>query len=86
VGFVAENCRIFPTVTVRQNRKIARKGSGKGTDGWTLDRIYQHVLRLNEIEERRGEAPSGGEQQMLTIAPTLWGNPDLVLLDERTEG
>jgi branched-chain amino acid transport system ATP-binding protein len=86
VGFVPDNRRIFPTLTVKQNLEIARKGGRKGTDGWTLDRIYQHFPKLKEIQERKGEVLSGGEQQMLTIARTLMGNPDLVLLDEPTEG
>lgn len=86
VGFVPDNRRIFPTLTVKQNLEIARKGGNRGTDGWTLDRIYRHFPKLKEIEGRKGEVLSGGEQQMLTIARTLMGNPDLVLLDEPTEG
>jgi branched-chain amino acid transport system ATP-binding protein len=85
VGFVPDNRRIFPTLTVRRNLEIARKGNGR-KDGWTLERIYEHFPKLREIESRLGEVLSGGEQQMLTIARTLMGNPDLVLLDEPTEG
>jgi branched-chain amino acid transport system ATP-binding protein len=86
VGFVPDNRRIFPTLSVRQNLEIARKGGGGGRDGWTLDRIYEHFPKLRDIGDRNGDVLSGGEQQMLTIARTLMGNPDLVLLDEPTEG
>jgi branched-chain amino acid transport system ATP-binding protein len=85
VGFVPDNRRIFPTLTVKRNLEIARKGN-RGKDGWTLERIYDHFPKLKEIESRLGDVLSGGEQQMLTIARTLMGNPDLVLLDEPTEG
>jgi branched-chain amino acid transport system ATP-binding protein len=86
VGFVPDNRRIFPTLNVKQNLEIARKGGDGGRNGWTLERIYRHFPKLREIEGRNGDVLSGGEQQMLTIARTLMGNPDLVLLDEPTEG
>src|SRR5512138_931033 len=66
VGFVPDNRRIFPNLTVRRNLEIARKGNGL-KERWTLERIYEHFPKLKEIESRMGEVLSGGEQQMLTI-------------------
>jgi branched-chain amino acid transport system ATP-binding protein len=82
IGFVPEDRRIFPDLSVKANLDVGRKGSGK----WTYERIYQYFPRLQEATSRRGGNLSGGEQQMLTIARTLMGNPDLILLDEPTEG
>jgi len=86
LGWVPDNRRIFPTLTVRKNLEIASK---KGTDGqihWDLERVYQHFPALQSLANQKGETLSGGEQQMLSVARTLMGNPSLILLDEPSEG
>jgi branched-chain amino acid transport system ATP-binding protein len=86
LGWVPDNRRIFPTLTVRKNLEIASK---KGTDGqmhWDLERVYQHFPALKALANQKGETLSGGEQQMLSVARTLMGNPSLILLDEPSEG
>jgi len=86
LGWVPDNRRIFPTLTVRKNLEIASK---KGTDGqihWDLERVYQHFPALKSLASQKGETLSGGEQQMLSVARTLMGNPSLILLDEPSEG
>jgi branched-chain amino acid transport system ATP-binding protein len=86
IGWVPDNRRIFPTLTVQRNMEIARKkGSGTHRE-WDLDRIYRHFPKLKDLKNQKGENLSGGEQQMLSIARTLMGNPDLILLDEPSEG
>jgi len=81
IGFVPEDRRIFADLTVWENLDVARK---RGP--WTLERVFDLFPKLRELTSRNGGYLSGGEQQMLTIARTLMGNPELLLLDEPSEG
>jgi len=85
IGYVPEDRRIFPELTVRENLEAARKVSADGTS-WSVDRVFTLFPALRAMERRYGGSLSGGEQQMLTIARTLLGNPRLLLLDEPSEG
>jgi branched-chain amino acid transport system ATP-binding protein len=84
VGFVPDDRRIFPDLTVRQNILLARRDRGGAI--WNVDRVYALFPKLKELEGHMGAHLSGGEQQMLTIARTLMTNPQLLLLDEPGEG
>jgi branched-chain amino acid transport system ATP-binding protein len=87
VGFVPEDRRIFPDLSVRENLEVARKVSAsRRTRAWTVERVYDLFPVLAKLDDRKGGYLSGGEQQMLTIGRTLMGNPDLLLLDEPSEG
>ena len=87
VGYVPEDRRIFPTLTLRENLLMGIKPGQKGNgDGWTIDKVYNYFPALQARDRQKGGHLSGGEQQMLTIARTLMGNPEVLLVDEPTEG
>jgi branched-chain amino acid transport system ATP-binding protein len=86
IGYVPEERRIFPTITVRENLIIAARPPLSGLAPWSLERIFQFFPRLAERQNQRAGTLSGGEQQMLTIGRTLMTNPELILIDEPTEG
>ncbi len=86
IGFVPEDRRIFPELSVWENLDIARRPNATGKTPWTEREVFALFPDLGEIRERRGGVLSGGQQQMLTIGRTLMGNPELLLLDEPSEG
>ncbi|WP_370653258.1 ABC transporter ATP-binding protein [Lacisediminimonas sp.] len=84
LGYVPENRDIFPTLTVEQNLMLGEKK--KGLSRWSLDDMYRMFPRLKERQHVQAGVLSGGEQQMLTLCRTLMGDPDLIMIDEPTEG
>jgi branched-chain amino acid transport system ATP-binding protein len=86
LGYVPEERRIFTDLTVDENLEVGRRPPRAGHAPWTPERLFAVFPNLAEMRGRRGSEMSGGEQQMLTIARTLMGNPSAVLLDEPSEG
>jgi branched-chain amino acid transport system ATP-binding protein len=90
IGYVPEERRIFPNLTVLDNLRMGIKAPGMSVagnqNGWDLERIFSHFPMLRERMHHRGSHLSVGEQQMLAIGRTLMGNPELLLVDEPTEG
>lgn len=90
IGYVPEERRIFPNLSVLENLAMGVKGGKikdhENPDVWTVDKIFTHFPTLKARRNQRGSLLSGGEQQMLAIGRTLMGNPELLMVDEPTEG
>jgi len=91
LGYVPEDRRVFADLTVMENLEVGRQPARLWADGtavplWTAEKLFKLFPNLGEMPDRHGGRMSGGEQQMLTVARTLMGNPYVVLLDEPSEG
>jgi len=86
LGYVPEERRIFTDLTVMENLEVGRQDNREGFPFWTPEKLFTLFPNLSELKRRRGGQMSGGEQQMLSIARTLMGNPAAILLDEPSEG
>jgi branched-chain amino acid transport system ATP-binding protein len=86
IGYVPEDRRVFPDLTILENLDVGRQAARPGLPPWTVEALFELFPNLAERQHNLGKEMSGGEQQMLTIARTLMGNPRLLLLDEPSEG
>ncbi len=86
LGYVPEDRRVFAGLTIAENLDVGRQPARANAPSWDEDRVYRLFPRLGELRDRRAGQTSGGEQQMLTVARTLMGNPRCLLLDEPSEG
>jgi branched-chain amino acid transport system ATP-binding protein len=86
LGYVPEDRRVFTELTVEENLEVGRRPPRPNAPVWTTEKLFALFPNLASMHDRPGSQMSGGEQQMLTIARTLMGNPSLVLLDEPSEG
>jgi branched-chain amino acid transport system ATP-binding protein len=85
IGYVPENRDVFPTLTVRENLLLGQK-QAKASGRWSMDEFFEWFPSLTERADTAAGVLSGGEQQMLTMYRTLMGDPDLIMIDEPTEG
>ena len=86
LGYVPEDRRIFSGLTILENLEVGKQPARRGLDVWTSERLFELFPNLAERRNQAGGTLSGGEQQMLTIARTLMGNPEMIILDEPSEG
>lgn len=86
LGYVPEERRIFTALTILENLEVGKQPAREGLPQWSVEKLFELFPNLSERRNNRGKALSGGEQQMLTIARTLMGNPACLLLDEPSEG
>ncbi len=86
LGYVPEDRRVFSRLTILENLEVGRQPERKGLEPWTRRRLFELFPNLSERRNQLAGTLSGGEQQMLTIARTLMGNPEVVILDEPSEG
>ncbi len=86
LGYVPEDRRIFTGLTILENLEVGRRPPREGFEPWTPERLFELFPNLGDMKDRLGGQISGGEQQMLAIARTLMGNPEMIILDEPSEG